>query len=98
MIKVEYVLTREDGVEIHRHFSDDNRYIIQQETGIVYEYAEDVTPCPYTYVEGDYFEWYIDEQLQINFSDEKIEAAISGATNTTTTTVDWDEVDSKIIS
>ena len=44
---------------IHRHFSDDNRYIIQQETGIVYEYAEDITPCPYTYVEGDYFEWYI---------------------------------------
>lgn len=88
MIKVEYVLTREDGVEIHRHFSDDHRYIIQQETGIVYESAEDITPCKYTYIEGDYFEWYIDEQIALNFSDEKIEAAISGATNTTVTTID----------
>lgn len=101
MIKVEYVLTREDGVEIHRHFSNDHRYIIQQETGIIYESAEDTMPCKYTYIEGDYFEWYIDEQISLNYPDEKIEAAISGNTKTYTETLiaaDLEKTDSEIIS
>lgn len=78
MIKEEYVLTRSDGVEIRRHYSDDHRYLIQQETGLVFESAEDVMPCKYTYVEGDYFEAYIKDLLETNYPDEKIEAAISG--------------------
>ena len=56
MIKEEYVLTRSDGVEIHRQYSDDNRYIIQQETGLIFLTAEDPIPCQYTYIEGDYTE------------------------------------------
>ena len=96
MIIEEYVLTRSDGVEIHRHYSDDHRYIIQQETGIAFEVAEDITPCEYTYVEGDYFEAYIKDLLETNYSDEKIEAAISGkdynsTTNTITTLSAGDE-------
>ena len=53
MIKEEYVLTRADGVEIHRHYSDEEKYIIQVETGIKYEIAEDICPCEYTYIESD---------------------------------------------
>lgn len=80
MIKEEYVLTRSDGVEIHRHYSDDHRYIIQQETGIQFVEAEDPIPCKYTYIEGDYFEDYYSDLIDDSFSDEKIEAAISNAT------------------
>lgn len=36
-----------------RHFSDEGFYIKQVETGIVYEDAVDVIPCPYTYTETD---------------------------------------------
>lgn len=96
MIIEEYVLTRSDGVEIHRHYSDDHRYIIQQETGLAFEVAEDVTPCKYTYVEGEYFEAYIKDLLETNYPDEKIEAAISGKNyNTTTNTATTLSTDDK---
>ena len=36
-----------------RHYSDEGYYIRQIETGILYEDAVDVLPCPYTYEETD---------------------------------------------
>lgn len=104
MIKEEYVLTRSDGIEIHKHYSDDHRYIIQQETGLQFVEAEDITPCPYTYIEGDYFEDYYDQLVDSAFTDERIEASISNAapddiaTHWKTSTIQDDiETDSEII-
>ena len=65
MIKEEYVLTRADGVEIHKHYSDEEKYIIQVETGIKYESAEDIYPCIYTYIESDeYLPSYIEKSIE----------------------------------
>ena len=36
-----------------RHYSDDNKYILQNETGIKYVDAVDIIPCRYTYTETD---------------------------------------------
>lgn len=36
-----------------RHYSDAGYYLLQVETGIVYEDAVDIVPCPYTYEETD---------------------------------------------
>ena len=36
-----------------RHYSDKNMKIRQIETGIVYDDAVDIYPCPYTYEETD---------------------------------------------
>ena len=36
-----------------RHYSDAGYYIRQIETGILYEDAVDILPCPYTYEETD---------------------------------------------
>jgi hypothetical protein len=36
-----------------RHSSDRNMKIRQVETGIIYEDAVDIVPCPYTYDETD---------------------------------------------
>lgn len=36
-----------------RHYSDLNMKIRQVETGIIYEDAVDIVPCPYTYDETD---------------------------------------------
>jgi hypothetical protein len=36
-----------------RHYSDRGMKIRQVETGIIYEDAVDIVPCPYTYVETD---------------------------------------------
>lgn len=36
-----------------RHYSDKNMKIRQIETGIVYDDAVDIVPCPYTYEETD---------------------------------------------
>lgn len=35
------------------HYSDLNHYILQNETSIKYEMADDVYPCKYTYTETD---------------------------------------------
>lgn len=48
MLTTEYT---EDGRI--RHYSDEGYYIRQIETGILYEDAVDVLPCPYTYEETD---------------------------------------------
>ena len=53
MIIKEYIKTRKDGVEIYRRYSNLNKYIIQQETGLKFSSAEDIEPCKYTYIESD---------------------------------------------
>lgn len=53
MIKREYYTTRSDGVNLYRTYSDSNKYIIQEQTGIEYSEAIDVENAPYTYVEID---------------------------------------------
>ena len=53
MIIKEYVMTRKDGVEIYKRYSDQNKYILQNETDILFESASDVEPCKYTYTETD---------------------------------------------
>lgn len=42
-----------EGRELIRHYSDENKYILQVETGIEYEEAIDVMPCRYTYEETE---------------------------------------------
>lgn len=51
IIKEEYK-TRSDGVKLFRTYSDENRKIIQNETGIVFSEAIDVENAPYTYCES----------------------------------------------
>ena len=53
MLKREYYKTRNDGVNLFRTFSDDNHYVIQNETGIKYDEAIDVENAPYTYTESN---------------------------------------------
>lgn len=50
IVKEEYK-TRTDGVKLFRIYSDENRKIVQNETGIVYAEAIDVENAPYTYSE-----------------------------------------------
>ena len=51
MIKREYYLTREDGVNLYRNYSDEGFKIKQKQTGIIYDEAIDVEEAKYTYVE-----------------------------------------------
>lgn len=51
MLKREFVKTRKDGVNLFRTYSDDNYYIMQNETGIKYREAVDVENSHYTYTE-----------------------------------------------
>lgn len=53
MIKKEFLLTREDGVNLYRTYSDTNHFIKQIETGLIYIDAVDVEDAPYTYEETD---------------------------------------------
>lgn len=53
MIQREFYLTREDGVELFKSYSDQDFYIRQVETGRVYQSAIDVANAPYTYEETD---------------------------------------------
>lgn len=53
MVVKEFYLTREDGVNLYRNYSDEGFYIIQNETGIEYSEAIDVEGAPYTYSESD---------------------------------------------
>ena len=53
MIVREEYRTRADGVKLFRTWSDVNRILIQNETGIEYTEAIDVEDAPYTYSEGD---------------------------------------------
>ena len=53
MIHTDFYRKREDGVNLYRTYSDDNKYIIQEQTGAQYKEAIDVENSGYTYVEGD---------------------------------------------
>ena len=53
MILVEFYKIREDGVRLYRTYSDRNKIIIQQPTGIEYGEAIDVENAPYTYIDSD---------------------------------------------
>ena len=53
MVIREYFKTREDGVNLYRTYSDQNKYILQVETGVEYDEAIDVEFATYTYVETD---------------------------------------------
>ena len=53
MIVREFYLTRKDGVNLYRTYSDKDLYIKQIETGAEYAEAIDVENAPYTYAETD---------------------------------------------
>jgi hypothetical protein len=53
MIKQEYYTTRKDGITLYKTYSDNNKMIIQVETGIEYSEAIDVYPIRYTYIESE---------------------------------------------
>lgn len=53
MIKTDYYDTRFDGVKLYRTYSDENRYIQQEQTGVIYIEAIDVENSGFTYVETD---------------------------------------------
>lgn len=51
MLRREFYRTREDGIKLYRNYSDENFYIRQIETDILYSEAIDVENAPYTYEE-----------------------------------------------
>ena len=53
MIKQVFFKTREDGVTLWKTYSDNDKKIIQVETGIEYDEAIDVYPVRYTYIESE---------------------------------------------
>ena len=52
MLKTEFYRKREDGVDLYMTYSDSNRYIIQNETNVMYETAIDIKD-KYTYRESE---------------------------------------------
>lgn len=59
----ELFITRADGVNLFRTYSDEGKQILQVETGVVYEEAVDIENAPYTYVEYE-------EPIEPEFSDD----------------------------
>ena len=53
MIVREFYLTRKDGVNLFRTYSDANKYIKKVGTEEVYSEAIDIEGAPYEYVETD---------------------------------------------
>lgn len=53
MVIKEFYITRSDGVNLYRTYSDNGLYIRQDQTGIEYNEAVDVETAPYTYSETD---------------------------------------------
>lgn len=51
MVKTEFYMTRPDGVNLYRTYSDEDKPIRQVETGIVYGEAVDVDGAACTYEE-----------------------------------------------
>lgn len=51
MVIKEFYETREDGVNLYRSYSNEDFYIIQDQTGAKYAEAIDVEDAPYTYTE-----------------------------------------------
>lgn len=52
MVIREYFKTRSDGIKLYKHYSDNNKMIIQLQTGVEYDEAIDVENAPFTYVES----------------------------------------------
>lgn len=58
MIVKEYYETRKDGVKLYKIYSDENKYIKQLPTNVLYDIAIDVENAPYTYEEtGEVIEY-----------------------------------------
>ena len=53
MIKKELFMERADGIKLYFIYSDENVYILQVDTGMIYENAVDVEDSPHTYEETD---------------------------------------------
>ena len=53
MIKTEYYMTRPDGVNLYKTYSDAGFMIRQMQTGAVYDAAIDIENSGYTYTETD---------------------------------------------
>ena len=56
MLIEQYPFIDDEGVEhdnLVKHYSDENKLILQVETGVKYTEAVDVYPCRYTYEEMD---------------------------------------------
>lgn len=53
MIIKEFLETREDGVNLYRHYSDKGVMLRQVETGILYSEPIDIEEAPFTYEETD---------------------------------------------
>lgn len=53
MIVREFYLTRKDGVNLYRTYSDENKYIRKVGTEEEYSEAIDIEGAPYEYVETD---------------------------------------------
>lgn len=53
MIRKEFFMKRADGINLYLTYSDENKYIMQMDTGIIYEDAVDVENSPHTYEETD---------------------------------------------
>ena len=52
-IKKELFGENADGVKLYRTFSDENRKILQVETGIIFDDAVDIEGAEFTYLETD---------------------------------------------
>lgn len=53
MLIREFYATRKDGVNLYKSYSDQNFYILQNETGVEYSEAIDIETAPYSYTETD---------------------------------------------
>lgn len=53
MVKTEFYMTRSDGVNLYRTYSDQGRMLIRND-GVEYGEAVDVENSGYTYTESDY--------------------------------------------
>lgn len=53
MIIKEFLKTREDGVNLYRHYSDKGVMLRQIETGVLYGDPIDIEGAPFTYEETD---------------------------------------------
>ena len=54
-----------------RHYSDSGLMIRQEETGVLYDEAVDVSPCRFTYTETDQ---YISEETRLSSMEDRAEA------------------------
>ena len=53
MIRRDFYMTRNDGVDLYRTYSDENYVMLQVETNRLYQEAIDVENANYTYIETE---------------------------------------------